>query len=167
MSDGVNKATLLGNISSDPELRYTQAGQAVLSFSFATNESYIDRDKQKQERADFHNIVVWGARGEGLGKFLKKGFGLFIEGPIRTRTWDNKDGRKCYKTEIHASNVVVTRGDKDGQRSGQTQHRETRADDRGQGQRGGYGAPRQQQTPQPANDAPPDDFGYDDGETPF
>jgi single-strand DNA-binding protein len=166
MSDGVNKATLLGNISSDPELRYTQGGQAVLSFSFATNETYIDRDKQKKERADFHNIVAWGARGEGLGKFLKKGFGLFIEGAIRTRTWDDKDGRKCYKTEIHASNIVVTRGDRqDGQR--QTQHRDTHANDYGQGSRGGYGAPRQQtpQTQHPANDAPPaDDFGYDDGD---
>ncbi len=165
MSEGLNSVHLLGNISNDPELRFTQGGQGVLSFSMATNESYLDRDKQKKERVDFHSIVVWGKRGEGLGKFLKKGFGLFVEGSLRTRSWDDKDGRKCYKTEIIASNVIVTRGDQNGQRSGQTQHRETRAND--QGSRGGYGAPRQQQAPQTqqtANDAPPDDFGYDGGD---
>jgi single-strand DNA-binding protein len=166
MSEGVNKVLLVGNIGNDPELKFTQGGTAVLSFSLATNDSYLDRDKQRQERCEWHNIVVWSKRGEGLAKFLKKGFGVFIEGALRTRTWDDRDGRKCYRTEIHASNVIVTRGDPPGQRQGQTQHRQTHASDYTQGSRDGYGAPRQQQTPQaqqPANDAPPDDFGYDDG----
>lgn len=167
MSEGVNKVILLGNISTDPELRFTQGGQGVLSFNIATNESYLDRDKQRQERVDFHSIVVWGKRGEALAKFLKKGFGLLIEGSLRRRTWDDNDGRKCYKTEVIASNVIVTKGDQQGS-SGQ--HRETRADGNGQSPRQGYGALRTQQrtqgatTPQPANGPPLDDFGYDGGD---
>lgn len=166
MSEGVNKVLLLGNVSTDPELRFTQGGQGVLSFNVATNESYLDRDKQRKERVDFHAVVVWGKRGEGLAKFLKKGFGLFVEGALRTRTWDDKDGRKCYKTEVIASNVIVTKGDQQGS-SGQ--HRESHANDYGRSSRQGYGAPRaqnaRQQPPAPANDAPPpDDFGYDSGD---
>lgn len=160
MSDGINRVILLGNIGSDPDLRFTQGGVAVLSFSLATNESYIDRNQQRVERVEWHRIVVWGKRGEGLGKFIKKGFGLFVEGSIRTSEYEDREKIKRYKTEIIASNVVVTKGDAQGS-SGQ--HRETRANDQ-QGQRGGYGAPRQQ-SQQPAYDAPPpDDFGYGNGD---
>jgi single-strand DNA-binding protein len=164
MSNGINKVFLLGNIGSDPELRYTQGGVAVLSFSLATNESYLDRNQQRVERVEWHRVIVWGKRGEGLGKFIKKGFGLFVEGSIRTSEYEDRDKVKRYKTEIIASNVVVTKGDAQGS-SGQ--HRETRADDR-QASRGGYGAPRQQSAQQqaPANDPPPDDFGYDSLEEP-
>jgi single-strand DNA-binding protein len=167
MSEGVNRVFILGNLGADPELRFTQGGTGVLNMRVATTESYLDQGKQRREHTEWHTVVVWGKRGEGLATFLKKGHGVLIEGSIRQSSYDDKDGIKRYKFEIYANNVVVTRGDQNGQRSGQTQHRETRADDRGQGQRSGYGAPRQQQTPQPANDAPPEDFGYDDGETPF
>jgi len=167
VSEGINRVVLLGNLGADPELRFTQAGRAVMNMRLAVTESYLDKDKVRRDRTDWINVVVWGARAEGLAKFVKKGFGMLIEGSLQTSSYDDKDGNKVYKTEVVASNVVVTRGDQNGQRSGQAQHRETRADDR-QGSRGGYGAPRQQQTPQPANDAPPDDFGYDDGgDAPF
>jgi single-strand DNA-binding protein len=166
MSEGVNRVTLLGNVGSDPELRFTQGGVGVLSLSLATNETYLDRNQQRQERVEWHKIVVWGKRGEGLAKFVKKGFGLLVEGSLRTTKYTDREGVERWKTEIIASNVVVTRGDQQGS-SGQ--HRETHANDYGQSSRQGYGAPRTQQrnTPQalPANDAPPpDDFGYDSGD---
>jgi single-strand DNA-binding protein len=168
MSDGINRVTLLGNVGSDPELRFTQGGTGVLSLSLATNESYVDRNQQRQERVEWHKIVVWGKRAEGLGKFVKKGFGLFVEGSLRTTKYTDRDGVERYKTEIVASNVIVTRGDQQGA-SGQ--HRESHASDHGAGSRQGYGAPRaqspQRNAPQalPANDASPsDDFGYDGGD---
>ncbi len=162
MSDGVNHVFLLGNLGADPELRFTQGGTGVLNMRVATTESYVDKDKRRQERTEWHTVVVWGKRGEGLATFLKKGHSVLVEGSIRQSSYDDKDGIKRYKFEIYATNVVVTRGDQNGQRSGQTQHRESRADDPGQGQHGGYSAPRQQQTQQPAYEAPPvDDFGYD------
>jgi single-strand DNA-binding protein len=166
MSDGINRVTLLGNVGSDPELRFTQGGVGALSLSLATNESYLDRDKQRQERVEWHKIVVWGKRGEALAKFVKKGFGLFVEGSLRTQKYTDREGVERYKTEIIASNVIVTRGDQQGS-SGK--HRETHENDYGQGSRQGYGAPRTQQRnapqPPPANDAPPpDDFGYDSGD---
>lgn len=167
MSEGINRVFILGNLGADPELRFTQGGTGVLNMRVATTESYLDQDKQRRERTEWHTVVVWGKRGEALATFLKKGHSVLIEGSIRQSSYDDKDGIKRYKFEIYANNVVVTRGDQNGQRSGQTQHRETRADDR-QGSRGGYSAPRQQQAPQPAHDAPPpEDFGYDDGEPPF
>lgn len=166
MSEGINRVVLLGNLGADPELRFTQGGTGVLNMRVATTESYLDQDKQRRERTEWHTVVVWGKRGEGLATFLKKGHSVLIEGSIRQSSYDDKDGIKRYKFEIYATNVVVMRGDQNGQHSGQTQHRETRADDR-QGSRGGYGAPRQQ-AQQPANNAPPpEDFGYDDGEPPF
>lgn len=167
MSDGVNRVMLLGNLGADPDLRFTQGGIGVLNFRIATTESYIDKDKQRKERTEWHTIVVWGKRGEGLATFLKKGHSVFVEGSIRQSSYDDKDGNKRYKFEIYATNVVVTRGDQDGQR-GQTKHRETHANDREQGQRGGYGAPKPArnatQAQQPANVVPPDDFGYDGGD---
>jgi single-strand DNA-binding protein len=169
MSEGINRVTLLGNVGSDPDLRFTQGGVGVLSLSLATNESYLDRDKQRQERVEWHKIVVWGKRGEALAKFIKKGFGLLVEGSLRTTKYTDREGVERWKTEIIASNVVVTRGDQQGS-SGQ--HRETHANDYGQSSRQGYGAPRTQQrsAPQqaPTNDAPPpDDFGYDGEDLPF
>ena len=160
MSEGLNRVMLLGNLGADPELRFTQGGAGVLNFRIATTESYLDKDKQRCERTEWHTIVVWGKRGEGLAKFLKKGMGVFIEGSIRQSSYEDKDNVKRYKFEIYASNIIVTRGDQQGGEQRQAQHRETRANDYGQAPRGGYGAPRQQQTPpaqQPANDAPTDD----------
>ena len=79
MADGINRCYLLGNLGADPELRFTQGGQAVLNLRLATTESYLDKDKNRKEVTDWHSIVVWGPRGEALAKFLKKGMGLMIE----------------------------------------------------------------------------------------
>jgi single-strand DNA-binding protein len=108
MADGLNRVMLLGNLGADPELRFTQGGQAVLNMRLATTESYLDKDKVRRERTDWHNVVVWGKRGEALAKILTKGSSLFIEGSLRTSSYDDRDGNKRYKTEIHANNVLLT-----------------------------------------------------------
>ena len=110
MSDGLNKVTLLGNLTADPELRNTTGGQAVLKIRLATNESYLDRNNQRQERAEYHSVIVWGKRAEGLSRILHKGDKVFIEGGLRTSSYDDKDGNKRYKTEVNAANVILCGG---------------------------------------------------------
>ena len=107
MTDGLNRVTLLGNLGADPELRTTSGGQSVLKLRLATTESYQDRNKQRQERTDWHSIVVWGKRGDALSRILQKGTRILVEGSIHTSSYDDKDGNKRYKTEINASNVVL------------------------------------------------------------
>src|SRR4029079_9205706 len=107
MADGLNRVMLLGNLGADPELRFTQGGQAVLNMRLATTESYLDKDKVRRERTDWHNVVVWGKRGEALAKILTKGSSVFIEGSIRTSSYDDREGQKRYKTEIIAQNVIL------------------------------------------------------------
>jgi single-strand DNA-binding protein len=107
MAEGLNRVMLLGNLGADPELRYTQSGSAVLNMRLATTESYLDKNKVRQERTDWHNIVLWGKRGEALAKFLTKGTTIFVEGGLRTSSYDDKDGNKRYKTEIHATNIIL------------------------------------------------------------
>lgn len=102
---GVNKVILIGNLGRDPELRYTPGGQAVATFSLATTERYNDRNGQRQDRTEWHNIVAWGKLGELVNQYLKKGRGAYIEGRISTRSWDDKDGNKRYKTEIVANQI--------------------------------------------------------------
>lgn len=114
MSEGINRVTLLGNLGADPELRFTQGGQAVLNMRLATTESYLDKDKVRRDRTDWHNVVLWGKRGESLSKFLAKGSSMLVEGSLRTSSYDDKDGNKRYKTEVVATNVVLTGGNRDG-----------------------------------------------------
>lgn len=114
MAEGFNRVMLLGNLGADPELRFTQGGQAVLNLRLATTESYLDREKVRRERTDWHNVVIWGKRGEGLAKVLSKGSSIFVEGSLRTSSYDDRDGNKKYKTEVIAQNVVLAgrpRGD--------------------------------------------------------
>jgi single-strand DNA-binding protein len=108
MAEGLNRVMLLGNLGADPELRFTQSGQAVLNMRLATTESYLDKNKVRQERTDWHSVVVWGKRGEALAKILTKGSSLFIEGSIRTSSYDDREGNKRYKTEIIANNILLT-----------------------------------------------------------
>ncbi|WP_437656897.1 single-stranded DNA-binding protein [Sorangium sp. So ce1182] len=110
MAEGLNRVMLLGNLGADPELRFTQGGQAVLNLRLATTESYLDRDKVRKERTDWHNVVIWGKRAEALGKILSKGSSLFVEGSLRTSSYDDRDGNKRYKTEVVANNVLLTGG---------------------------------------------------------
>lgn len=106
----MNRVTLLGNLGADPELRMTQGGQAVLHLRIATSESYLDRNKVRQERTEWHRVSLWGNRAEALGKILAKGERVLVEGRLQTRSYDDKDGRKVYQTEVVATNVVLCGG---------------------------------------------------------
>ncbi len=110
MADGLNRVMLLGNLGADPELRSTSGGQAVLKFRLATSESYLDRNRTRQERTEWHNVVVWGKRAEALAKILNKGSRLFVEGSLRTSSYEDREGNKRYKTEVTALNVVLCGG---------------------------------------------------------
>jgi single-strand DNA-binding protein len=102
---GVNKAILVGNLGRDPELRYTQNGQAVVNFTLATSENWTDKSGEKVERTEWHRVVVWGKTGEMCAQYLSKGRTVYVEGRIQTREWEDKDGNKRYTTEINAQTV--------------------------------------------------------------
>jgi len=106
----VNKVILVGNLGKDPEVRYTQTGSAVANFSIATSEQWNDRDGKKQERTEWHNIVVWGKQAEHCGQYLSKGRQVYVEGSIRTRSYDDKSGNKRYITEIVAQRIQFLGG---------------------------------------------------------
>ncbi len=101
----LNKAIIAGNLTRDPELRSLPSGIAVTNFSVATNRVWKDKDGNKQESADFHNIVVFGRQAETSAQYLKKGSGVLVEGRMQTRSWDADDGSKRYRTEIVADRV--------------------------------------------------------------
>lgn len=103
----MNKVILLGNMGADGELRFTQGGTAVLNLRLATSESYLDREGQRQDRTDWHSVVVWGKRAEGLAKVVRKGSKILVEGSLRTSTYDDRDGNKRYKTEVVALHVEL------------------------------------------------------------
>jgi single-strand DNA-binding protein len=107
---GINKAILVGNLGKDPELKYTPSGQPVATFSLATSERWADKNGQRQDRTEWHNIVVWGKLAELCNQYLKKGRTVYLEGRITSRSWDDKDGNKKYRTEIVAQNVEFLGG---------------------------------------------------------
>jgi len=109
MSEGLNKVLLMGALGADPELRFTQSGQAVLNIRLATSERYKDKSGEWKDKTEWHGVVVWGPHAEALGKILRKGSQVFIEGALHTSSYD-KGGEKRYKTEITASNVVLCGG---------------------------------------------------------
>ncbi len=107
----VNKVILIGNLGKDPEVKYTQAGMAVAKFSLATNERYKDKEGQWQDRTEWHNVVAFQRLAEIVGEYLKKGGKVYIEGSLRTSSWDDKEtGQKKYKTEIVANDLVLLSG---------------------------------------------------------
>ncbi|MCO4794206.1 MAG: single-stranded DNA-binding protein [Bacteriovoracaceae bacterium] len=106
----LNKVMILGRLGQDPELKYTPSGAAVCNFSLATSESWTDKSGQKQERTEWHRIVVWGKLGELCNQYLSKGRQAFVEGTLQTRSWEAKDGSKRYTTEISAKNVQFIGG---------------------------------------------------------
>ena len=110
MAAGVNKVILIGNLGVDPEIRFTPGGQAVANFRVATNESWTDKNGQKQDRTEWHRIVAWGKLAELCGEYLKKGRQAYMEGRLKTREWTDKEGKKNYTTEIIASTVQFLGG---------------------------------------------------------
>ena len=113
---GVNKVILVGNLGKDPEVRYLEGGTAVAKFSLATSESYKDKTGKKVDQTEWHNIVLWRGLAEVAEKYLKKGMQVYIEGKIRSRSWEDKEGVKKYTTEIIAENLNILgkKEDRDG-----------------------------------------------------
>jgi single-strand DNA-binding protein len=104
---GINKVILVGNVGKDPEVRHLDNGVAVASFPLATSETYKNKENQKVTNTEWHNIVIWRGLADVVEKYVKKGSSLYIEGKIRTRSWDDKDGNKRYTTEIVADNMQM------------------------------------------------------------
>jgi len=109
----VNKVILVGRLGRDPETRYTGGGQAVANFPVATDESYKDKNGERQKRTEWHKIVVWGKQAEIAQQYLKKGSLIFIEGRIQSREWQDKEGQKRTSFEIVASNFRMLGGRSD------------------------------------------------------
>lgn len=112
----LNRATLIGNVTRDPELRTTATGQSVASFGVATNMMWTDAQGQKQQRAEFHNIVAWGKLADICKQYLVKGKKIYLEGRLQTREWEAQDGAKKQRTEIVAENMIML--DRGGQAGG-------------------------------------------------
>ena len=113
----INKVILVGRLGKDPEIRSTPQGTTVAKFTIATDEKFTDKSGEKQERTEWHNIVAWGKLGEICGQYLRKGKLVYIEGSIRTDSWDDKEsGQKKYRTEIVANTMKMLdrRGDEGG-----------------------------------------------------
>lgn len=103
----INKVILVGRVGKDPEVRHLDNNQAVARFTLATNETYKNKSGEKVTNTEWHNIIVWRSLAEIAGRYVKKGTMLYVEGKIRTRSWDDKDGNKRYTTEIEADNFQM------------------------------------------------------------
>jgi single-strand DNA-binding protein len=151
----LNKVMIIGRLTRDPEIRTTPNGANVASFSVATGFTWIDKnDGQKKEQTEFHNVVAWRKLADIIGQYLKKGSQVYIEGRLTTRSWDGQDGKKNYRTEIVADNMIMLGG-----KSGAT----------GSAPAPMGSAPTQPQMnpeqPAPKNDIP--DIQIDDNDIPF
>jgi single-strand DNA-binding protein len=155
----LNKATLIGNLGKDPEVRAIPSGAKVANFSIATTDSYTGKDGQKVEKTEWHNIVMWRGLAEVAEKYLKKGSQVYIEGRLQTRSWDDQNGQKRYTTEIIADNMVML-GRPGGSGGGAPrdngesyQRSEQPAMNQSRSSGGGYGAPSSM-PPQAEDDLP-------------
>lgn len=110
----INKVILMGNLTRDPELRYTPGGAAVANLGLATNRVYKDKNGEKKEEATFVRVVVWGRQAEVCGQYLTKGSGLFVEGRLQSRSWETEDKQKRNTLEVVASNIQFVGGKKEG-----------------------------------------------------
>lgn len=149
MARGINKVILIGNLGTDPEVRYMPQGGAVANLTLATSESWTDKaTNEKKEQTEWHRVVIYQRLAEIAGEYLRKGSKVYIEGKLKTRKWQDKDGVERYTTEIIANELQMLDGRGDGQQQGGGM---------GGGQQGGYQKPAQQQGgyQQPAQQAAP------------
>lgn len=107
---GVNKVILVGRLGADPEVRYTDKGTAVAKFNIATDETWKDKDGQKQSKTEWHRCVAFGKLGEICGEYLSKGKQVYVEGKLQTRSWEDDSGEKRYATEVNISSMVMLDG---------------------------------------------------------
>lgn len=110
MAMSLNQAQIIGNLTKEPDVRQTPNGSTVATFSIATNYTWKDSNGQKQEKAEFHNVVAWGKLAEICQSYLKKGQKVYIQGRLQTRDWEAEDGSRRYKTEIVADNMIMLSG---------------------------------------------------------
>jgi single-strand DNA-binding protein len=169
----VNKVILLGNLGANPELKYLPSGQPVCEMRIATTAVFRDRNEQQQERTEWHRVVVYGKQAENCAKYLQKGRQVFLEGRIQTRSWDDKEGKKQYMTEVVANQIVFV-GSGGGRGAGDEMprggpdagpsygERESHA----RPSRGGYGRPEPAQ-PAHSMDMPDYGGGAADDDIPF
>src|SRR5712675_335790 len=137
----VNKVILVGNLGRDAELRYTPGGAAVATINMATTEVWNDKGGQRQEKTEWHRVVLWGKSAESLSEYLTKGKQIYVEGRLQTRQWDDKDGNKRYTTEIRGDRIVLLGGGGGGGRGagGGGASRSSGGDDMGGGHSGAPG----------------------------
>jgi single-strand DNA-binding protein len=124
---GVNKAILIGNLGKDPEIRNLESGVKLARFSIATTETYKDKDGNRVDQTEWHNIVLWRGLADVAERFLKKGNSIYLEGRIRTRQWDDENGNKRYTTEIQGDNMVMLGGRRDQDNGEPSETRKTEA----------------------------------------
>ena len=148
----VNKVILVGNLGRDAELRYTPGGAAVATLNMATTEVWNDKGGQRQEKTEWHRVVLWGKTAESLNEYLTKGKQIYVEGRLQTRQWDDKDGNKRYTTEIRGDRVVLLGGGGGGGARGAA----GASTDRGGGDGGGSHAPG----PEPSEPLTDDDIPF-------
>src|SRR3954467_9616091 len=110
----VNKVILVGNLGADPELKYTPTNRPLCNLSVATNEVFKDKSGQRQEKTEWHRVTVWGEQAEHCSKYLAKGRSVYVEGRLQTRSWDDKEGKKRYSTDVVADRVVFLSGGEGG-----------------------------------------------------
>lgn len=155
----INKAMVYGNLTRDPELRSLPSGVQVATFGVATNRVYRDKDGNKQEQTEFHNIVVFGRQAETTAQYLSKGSGVFVEGRLQTRSWE-QDGQKKYRTEIVADRVQFgPRGGGPSGGSGQATQGQG-SEDQSQGSSGGSSSGSDSGIDYPQEEINPDDIPF-------
>jgi len=127
---GINKVILVGNLGKDPEVRHLEGGAVVAKFPLATSETYKTKDGQRVDQTEWHNIVMWRGLAESAEKYLHKGTLVYIEGKIRTRSWEDKEGHKRYATEIVADTMTMLGGKKSEDHSnGHSENKSTQSQD--------------------------------------
>ena len=147
MARGVNKVILIGNLGGDPEVRFTPDGVAVANFSLATTESWKDRNGERQERTEWHRLVLWRQLEESAKNYLRKGSKRYVEGKLQTRSWDDQSGQKRYTTEVVVNEMEML---------------DSREGGGGGGNMGGGGS-----DPGPSQPPPYNPQGGDDDDLPF
>lgn len=173
---GVNKVILVGNLGADPDTRYTSGGKAVCNIRIATSESWTDKDGEKQERTEWHSVVMFGKLAEIADEYCEKGRQVYIEGKLVTEKWTDKDGVDRYSTKIYADTMqLLGSGGGDSRRSndrGSRERRDDSGDDTRQSQRGGNNSSSVQERARAAREAgaqerPPTQGTFDDDDIPF
>lgn len=170
MARGVNKVILIGNLGSDPEVRYTPDGVPVANFSLATTESWNDRNTgERQERTEWHRLVLWRRQAEVAQQYLKKGSKVYVEGKLQTRSWDDQSGQKRYTTEVVVFDMQMldSRGEGGGGGGGGRDAGYNAGGGGGGGRDAGYNAGGQNAGPAAQPDAAPPPPGGDDDDLPF